>query len=54
VHTVAKSQAQRGRATDIGSSITSGGIGKNELSANATAPRIQSAYGLCAASMHQS
>ena len=43
VHMVANSHARRGRATDIGSSITSGGTGKNELSANATAPRIHSA-----------
>jgi hypothetical protein len=43
-----------GRASDIGINITSGGTGKNELSANATAPISQSAYGLCAESMHQS
>ncbi len=32
----------------------SGGTGKNELSANDTAPMIQVACGLPAASMHQS
>ena len=38
----------------IGISITSGGTGKNELSANDTIPRIQVAYGLSAAATHQS
>ena len=32
-----------GCASDIGSSMMSGGTGKNELSANETAARIQSA-----------
>ena len=32
-----------GRASDIGSSMMSGGIGKNELSAKDTAAMIQSA-----------
>ena len=43
VQTVAKNHARFGRASDIGSSITSGGIGKNELSANDTAAMIQRA-----------
>src|SRR3569832_1274836 len=34
--------------------MTSGGIGKNELSAKAIAPIVHIACGLCAASMHQS
>jgi hypothetical protein len=33
--------------------MVSGGRGKNELSVNETAPRIQVAYGLPAAWMHQ-
>src|ERR1700733_12141756 len=53
VQIAAYSQARCGRASDIGISITSGGTGKNELSANDTAPMIHSAYGLCAASRHQ-
>ena len=43
VQTVANHHAFFGRASDIGSSMMSGGIGKNELSAKATAARIQSA-----------
>ncbi len=43
VHTVANHHARFGRASDIGSSMTSGGIGKKELSANDTAAKIQSA-----------
>src|SRR6185437_10151484 len=34
--------------------MISGGTGKNELSANAIAPMVHIACGLCAASMHQS
>src|SRR5580658_3572417 len=51
---VAKKKARSGRANAIGISIASGGIGKNELSAKETQPRIQAAWGLPAASMHQS
>ncbi len=40
VQTEAYSHARCGRASDIGISITSGGTGKNELSANDTAPMI--------------
>src|SRR5947209_16761704 len=54
VQTNAYRYALSGRASDIGISITSGGTGKNELSANETPPRIQVAYFLSAASMHQS
>src|SRR5947209_16057043 len=54
VQTNAYRYALSGRASDIGISITSGGIGKNELSANETPPRIQVAYVLSAAWMHQS
>src|SRR6476661_10422497 len=54
VQTSAYNHARCGRASDIGISITSGGTGKNELSANETPPRIQVAYFLSAASMHQS
>ena len=43
VHQSAKVNARAGRASDIGISITSGGMGKNELSANATAIKIHSA-----------
>jgi hypothetical protein len=34
--------------------MASGGIGKKELSANDTAPRVQAAYLLFAAATHQS
>jgi hypothetical protein len=54
VQTEAYTHARSGRASDIGISITSGGTGKNELSANDTAPMIHIAYGLWAASIHQS
>src|ERR1039458_5334256 len=54
VHQAASRNARSGRASDIGTSITSGGIGKKELSANATAVNIQIACGLPAAPMHQS
>src|SRR5947209_8108167 len=54
VQTNAYRYALSGRASDIGISITSGGTGKNELSANETPPSIQVAYFLSAASMHQS
>src|SRR5436305_10657524 len=54
VHTSAYNHALSGRASDIGISITSGGTGKNELSANETPPRIQVAYLVSAALMHQS
>jgi hypothetical protein len=37
----------------MGTSIVSGGMGKNELSMNDTAPNSQVAYGLSAAAMHQ-
>ncbi len=50
----AKYQARSGRANDIGISMMSGGTGKNELSANDTAPRTHAAYGLPAALTHQS
>ena len=43
MQTVANHHARFGRASDIGSSMISGGIGKNELSANDTAAMIQSA-----------
>ena len=43
VQMVANHHARFGRASDIGSSMMSGGIGKNELSAKETAARIQSA-----------
>src|SRR5665213_3241740 len=54
VHQAASRNARSGRASDIGTSITSGGIGKKELSANATAVRIQMARRLPAAATHQS
>ena len=40
---VAKNHARSGRASDIGISMMSGGTGKNELSANETAPKIHAA-----------
>ena len=40
---VANHHARFGRASDIGSNMISGGTGKKELSAKATAPKIQSA-----------
>ncbi len=43
VQTVANHQARLGCASDIGSSMMSGGTGKKELSAKETAARIQSA-----------
>jgi len=43
VQTVANIHARFGRASDIGSSMMSGGTGKNELSAKETAAKIQSA-----------
>ena len=43
VQTPANSHARYGCASDIGISMMSGGTGKNELSANDTAARIQSA-----------
>ena len=54
VHQAANRKARSGRASDIGTSITSGGIGKNELSAKATAVNIATACGLPAAATHQS
>ena len=51
---VAKYQALSGRASDMGMSIVSGGMGKTELSAKETAPISQAACGFPAASMHQS
>ena len=41
VQTIANSQARCGCASAIGISITSGGTGKNELSAKDTKPSIQ-------------
>ena len=54
VQTVAKKKALSGRASDIGTSMASGGTGKNELSTNDTMPMIQAACGLLAAAIHQS
>src|SRR4051812_47563741 len=54
VHQAASRNAWAGRASAIGISITSGGTGKNELSANETAPMIQIACGLPAAAMQRS
>src|SRR5262249_29900681 len=54
VQSVANDHARLGCASDIGISMVSGGIGKNELSANEIVPISHSAYGLSAAAMHQS
>src|ERR1700690_4497859 len=54
VHQAASRNARSGRASDIGTSITSGGIGKKELSTNATAVNIPRACRLPAAATHQS
>src|SRR5674476_834124 len=54
VHQAASRNARSGRASDIGTSITSGGIGKKELSTNATAVNIPRACFLPAAAIHQS
>src|SRR5664280_1071365 len=54
VHQAASRNARSGRASDIGTSITSGGIGKKELSTNATAVNIARACRLPAAATHQS
>src|SRR5450759_4875989 len=54
VHQAASRNARSGRASDIGTSITSGGIGKKELSTNATAVNIPRACFLPAAATHQS
>src|SRR3954468_12416644 len=54
VHQAASRNAWSGRASAIGISITSGGTGKNELSANETAPIIQIACGFPAAAMQRS
>src|SRR5665811_910485 len=50
VHQAASRNARSGRASDIGTSITSGGIGKKELSTNATAVNIARAWRRQAAS----
>src|ERR1035437_5566608 len=54
VHQAASRNARSGRASDIGTNITSGGMGKKELSTNATAVNIPRACFLPAAAIHQS
>src|SRR5579872_1678599 len=54
VHQNASRKARRGCAIDIGISMMSGGTGKKELSAKATAASAHCACGLPAAPMHQS
>ena len=54
VHQPASRKARWRFASAIGTSITSGGIGKKELSAKAIAPRYQIAWGPAAWRMTQS
>ena len=53
VATVASQKARSRRASICGISSRSGGIGKNELSVNATAASSQTAPGFCAWSRSQ-